>query len=235
MEVPPTFKFERPYNVVLAEDIGLFDDGPEQTKSSWAPMLSRQLPNVHGIAFRTWRPSPETPATLGETQFELEKDLGEIPKLVLVARGPILSWITTFYLESMSAAGVILVDPLNFTELNESRQKRRRFMDEYLQYQNVKYPLSSRHQRVLDYLEHDTEWQHFLMLEAGAVPMAVFSTMHIRNEWKLQAHIMAARHSTVSYEQPDYDDPEVPVIGLQGPNDPELAEAIANFAIDRTR
>lgn len=237
IEVPPSFKFERPYTVVLAEDIGLFDDGPEQTHQSWAPMLSDTLPSKHGIAFRTWRPSPSTPATLGETQFELEKDLEEIPKLVLLARGPILSWLTTFYLESMSAAGVVLVDPLSFTDdkLAESRRWRRRFMDEYLQYQNVKYPLRRRHQRVLEYMDDDSGWQDVLQLEPGAVPMAIFSTMHIRNSWRLHAHLMAARHSTITHEEQDEDDPEIPVIGLAGPNDPTLAEAIANFCIYRTR
>jgi hypothetical protein len=241
IEVPPDAKIERPYTVVLAEDIGLFDDGPEQINASWGPRFASELPREHGIPFRMWRPSrasSTTPTpTLDDTRLELEYDLGSIPRLILVARGPILSWMASFYLESMPAAGVILVDPLSFTdeELIGSVRARQRFMDQYLQYQNVLYPLHARHQRLVNIIRADQGWDDVLLLEPGAVPIAVFSTMHIRNSWKFHAHLMAARHATLSYAPDDEDDPEVPVIGLQGPNDPELVEAVANFCIHRAR
>jgi hypothetical protein len=246
---------ERPWTVVLAEDIGWFDDGVEQIQASWTPRFAAELPRQHGISFRTWRPSSRptrgdessishstmtTASTLHNAQLELQDDLASIPRLILVARGPVLSWMASFYLESMPASGVILVDPLSFTdeELCESASTRVRFMDQYLQYQNVTYPLQARHRRLLNVIQANEGWDDILQLEPGSVPMAVFSTMHIRNTWKFHAHLMAARHTELSYtalDDEERDGPKVPVIGLTGHNDPELVEAVADFCIHRAR
>ena len=119
---------------------------------------------------------------------EMKNDLSlEGPNMVLVTRGPWMSWMASFYLESLPLAGLVMVDPMQLDDMNGINQ----FV---LQYEKLGLQNSLQYKLYQEYAEH---WDHWtLKLEPGAVPMLVMYT-NVRPGYKRCAENSALRHGNV--------------------------------------
>ena len=173
---------ERPCPVILAED-SLYSD------QSWTPVCEERFPNVHGMPYQqfSWS-STDTTIDMDAALSELSRDLStssisSSPQTVLIARGPWMSWMALFYLESLPLAGLVLVDPLPLDHVNFVNQMELAY---------------AQHKDSIDYRlfqEYSEHWSHWtLQLEPGAVPMLVVSTVS-KSGWRKAAQATADRHS----------------------------------------
>jgi hypothetical protein len=171
---------EKIYTIILTEDGGLY---PE----SWHEQLSTKLPTEHGISYTNFSLSTatdsqtETDASsvslfhqgLQEMKHDLSAENLGTTGGILVARGPWMSWMAQFYLESLPLAGLVLVDPLPLGDRNSLNQ-----MDLLYQKNGM--------QNTLEYKMYKNYVQHFkdnwsataLQLEAGSVPMLVLQSFN---------------------------------------------------------
>jgi hypothetical protein len=151
---------ERPCTVILAQDEYFYKS------ASWDGHFSQKLTQDYGLSYAQWQLST------AHTDFdsalqEMSRDLSSIPSQVLVARGPWVSWMAQFYLESLSLAGLVLVDPLPLDNTEAVRQLEALF-------QNLETPPPASYALFEEFVNH---WDHWsLQLEPGAVPMMVVST-----------------------------------------------------------
>jgi hypothetical protein len=166
---------EKPYTIILTEDGGLYS-------TSWHEQLSTKLPTEHGISYTNFTLSTkkDTDASsvslfhqgLEEMKHDLStKHLGTTGG-ILVARGPWMSWMAQFYLESLPIAGLILVDPLPLGDRNSLNQ-----ID--MLYQKSGMQNSLEYTMYKNYVQHfDKNWgATALQLEAGSVPLLVLQSM----------------------------------------------------------
>jgi hypothetical protein len=108
--------------------------------------------------------------------------------VVLVTRGPWMSWQATFYLESLPLAGLVMIDPMQLDDQNGINQFE-------LQYEKLQLQQTVQYQLYQEYREH---WDHWtLKLEPGSVPMLILYTQD-RPGYKRCAENTALRHSSSS-------------------------------------
>ena len=171
---------------------------PHSTKKkfkSWHRSFSNIFPNQHGIAYTKWSVSDPTlydPDISSMTTFDAAlstmktdfRTLGTlIPSPIFIARGPVLSWMAQFYLESLPLAGLIMIDPLPFTterahELYQTQydaNKGSNTSSTSTGSSTKGMILSKEYYDIIqDYNEH---WDHWtLKIEAGSIPMLILST-----------------------------------------------------------
>jgi hypothetical protein len=193
---------EKPYTIILTEDAGLY---PE----SWHEQLSTKLPTEHGIPYTNFSltSTTDTDATdstkssqrtlfhegLDEMKQELSTEHLGTTGGILVARGPWMSWMAQFHLESMPLAGLVLVDPLPLDDRNSLNQLELLYQSssgnmtdslEYLMYQNYKK-------------HFDDNWSAAaLQLEPGVVPLLILQSIR-RPAFDKAAVKTAARHENL--------------------------------------
>jgi hypothetical protein len=147
---------EKPCTFVLLEDQGLYP-------GSWGTLLRDCLPSKHGIHFCHQYLNPPN---MKEALHEMKQDLASFPAIVLMARGPTVSLLAQYYLESLPLAGLIMVDPI--VEPLSS---------DFLDSLQTMYSLESiRERAMLQSLQMGIETRN-LKLEAGVIPMFVVSTI----------------------------------------------------------
>jgi hypothetical protein len=99
--------------VVLAEDLSLY-------AKSWHDEFLEELPQHRGLEYGYLGIKG---ITLGERLDHFTRELASIPSVVLVSRGPLVSWTALYYLESLPLAGLIMVDPIPYDEIDEVMEK----------------------------------------------------------------------------------------------------------------
>lgn len=173
---------EKIYTIILTEDRGLYP-------ASWHEQLSTKLPTEHGISYTNFSLTTETDTEsdadatassvslfhqgLQEMKQELSADNLRTTGGILVARGPWMCWMAQFYLESLSLAGLVLVDPLPLEDRNSLNQMDllydKRGMQDSLEYKMYK-----------NYVQHykDNWGATALQLEPGSVPMLVLQSFN---------------------------------------------------------
>ena len=87
---------ERPCTLILSEDEGFYD-------ASWFPTFSESLVSQFGMSHAQFSLSPSS-TNMDAALQELSRDVSPLPQVVLVTRGPWMSWMAQFYLESLSFA-----------------------------------------------------------------------------------------------------------------------------------
>jgi hypothetical protein len=154
-------------------------------KDSWHESFQSTIPRDYGMSFA----SISVPEGYSFDQMlgELKHDLPTIHDAVLVARGPLSSWCSQFYLESFPLQGLVMVDPVQTDQFQGAEMK--------LLFPEV---VSSRNstQEELEYW-HDLikeAQSRELKLEPNAVPMLVINSLD-HETFRLAAHAVAKRHS----------------------------------------
>ena len=95
-----------------------------------------------------------------------------------------MSWMASFYLESLPLAGLVMVDPMQLDDMNGLNQFE-------LQYEKLGLKDSFQYKLYQEYAEH---WDHWtLKLEPGSVPMMIMYT-NVRPGYKRCAENTAIRH-----------------------------------------
>ena len=192
-EVPfDSLQPERPISIILAEDVGLYD-------RSWHSSFAERLPKEYGIQSCRFR-MDESLTSFDLGLQELQQDVSSFIDAVFVARGPWMSWMAQFYLESLPFKGLVMVDPIQLDgdDAYGIEQFQRLYKENDLE-------SSQQYRMFLEYTEHWGHWS--LKLEPGSVPMMVMHTITNRPELKSCAEYTALRHTVCGG---DSDDP-VPV------------------------
>jgi hypothetical protein len=166
---------ERPCTVILAQDEYFYKS------ASWDKNFSQKLTEEYGLSYAQWQLSTAN-TDFDSALQEMARDLSSIPSQVLVARGPWISWMAQFYLESVSLAGLVLVDPLPLDNTEAVRQLEALF-------QNLETPPASS-ALFEEFVNHWGDWR--LQLEVGSIPMMVIST---KPELESAARLTVQRHS----------------------------------------
>jgi hypothetical protein len=168
---------EKPYTVVLLEDQGLYE-------TSWQSSLRESLPTKYGIHY--CHQSLTALSSLDAALDEMSDDFATMPSVVLLARGPLASWMAQYYLESLPLAGLIMVDPISLESSSPvllRELKSRYSVDEATQELGL-----------LDRIQSGAETRP-LKLDAGVVPMLVLTSSS--NELQESARMTAERHSDI--------------------------------------
>ena len=180
---------------------------------SWHATFNTLIPEANGISYARWSWS-EKSQTFDAALAEMKSDLERVQQPILVARGPWMSWMAQFYLESLPLAALIMVDPLRFDSVRGD-DICRFYEDLYVQRYNSSFtgmeqPLP-KYQLFQEYANH---WDHWMLkLEPGVIPTLVLSTQQSDSVWSRHAHDTTARHSsTVS---PHGNVPVVPINASQ--------------------
>ena len=183
---------------------------PTRKFKSWHRSFSNIFPNQFGIAYTKWSLSDpkefyneqRNSAMTEKATFDLalsamKYDFRAVGSLIqnpiLITRGPVLSWMAQFYLESLPLSGLIMIDPIPF-ENERAYQLYQSHYDAFRADQMNKDGNNSSGRLILsdeyydiinDFNEH---WGHWtLKLEAGAIPMMILSTkigesQHLEND-----------------------------------------------------
>jgi hypothetical protein len=188
---------EKPCTVILMQD----PDGLYPT--SWHDQLSTKLPTEHGISYTSFslsRPKKDNDSSLKLFQQGLQEMKQELSAEnvgttggILVARGPWMSWMAQFHLESLSLAGLILVDPLPLDDRSCSNQLDMLYRKHEL-CNSVEYELYQDYVAQHWAVENSPECN--LQLEPGSVPMLVLQSMH-RPAFDKAAVVTAQRHENL--------------------------------------
>lgn len=183
IETPPESSVpERPCEVVLAQDDSLY-------QTCWKESFSEILPHERGLHFCSVSVDCKS---LQEGLDMLELDFSALPNVVLIARGPLVSLVAQYYLESLPLAGLVMVDPILLDHIDAVRKLESILRQQSTQHEFVEGILSGMEARPLK-------------LEPGAVPVLVFRSME-GSIFKDAANDVALRHS-----DPDGAFGEVPV------------------------
>jgi len=221
---PPPCATERPCTIILAQDSNLGVLSPTQTVSSWSESFTQKFPVDNGMPVTQWSPSPDTPSTFEDALDELKTDLAcsSITQPILVARGPWISWMAQFYLESLPLSALIMVDPLPFGDdtaacrmyenLHQYEGELSKNSDDDVLSMSLEYQLFQ------DYVQHANHWT--LQLEPAVIPTMVLSTIPL---WHDQAVATAARHS-------DDASAVVPVVSIR--NDQNVVSVIGDWILE---
>ena len=164
---------EKPCTLVLVEDQGLYD-------TSWHSSLRHSLPNEHGLQYCQ---QTITLSSLVAALSEMTDDLAMMPSIVLLARGPVASWVAQYYLESVPLAGLIMVDPVLEPSSELLEELKSLYSDVAVQELNL-----------LNRIQSGAESRPYL-LEPGVVPMLVLSSI---NRLQEVSRSIAHRHSNPS-------------------------------------
>jgi hypothetical protein len=172
---------ERPCTVILAEHTDMYGG------NSWHSVFQRRFPADFGVTYRHWSADPARTLTVDDALNQLMQDLSGIPDAVLVARGPWMSWLSQFFLESLPVKGLVMVDPMPLDD------KRGIELFQAL-YREANLTESLEYRLFQDFLMH---WDHWtLKLEPGSVPMIVLVSQS-GTELRSFAEGTARRHSVV--------------------------------------
>lgn len=155
VEPPPASEVsERPCEVVLAQD-PLYD-------TCWQEPFAKILPHECGLHFCSVSLDCKN---LQDGLDMLEQDLATLPNVVMIARGPLVSLIAQYYLESLPLAGLVLVDPVLINHKDVLQKLETRLGQASIQHEFVESLLS------------DGNATRPLKLEPGVVPMLVFQSL----------------------------------------------------------
>jgi len=180
---------ERPYTVILAQDDGFYRD-------DWHDLFSQSLVNEHGLSYARFSISQSSSElSLDAILQEMGRDLAPIPAPIWISRGPVMSWMAQFYLESLPLAGLVMVDPMPLDDTAAVRRLETIFRRSEQQQQSQSPSLSTSlsHCILKEYVEH---WDHWtLRLEPGSVPMLVLSTLYDDADFVRGAQQTVRRHS----------------------------------------
>jgi len=183
IEPPPLSTVsERPCEVVLAQDAGLYP-------TCWLKPFSQILPQERGLHFCSVSIDSRN---LQEGLDILEQDLAPLPNIVLIARGPLVSLVAQYYLESLPLAGLVMVDPILIHHVDALQKIGSSFEQDSVQHEFVGGILSGMETRPLK-------------LEPGAVPVLVFQSMED------STFCEAAKDVALRHGDPDGAFGEVPV------------------------
>lgn len=177
---------ELPLTLILSEDKGFYGD--DDSSKSWHQDFQSILPSQYGMSYGQFSMSP-TITSLDQAMQELKSDL--VSKLntfspsdvVLVTRGPWISWMAQFYLEDLPLAALVMVDPMLLDDQNGLNQFQ-------LSYNKLGLESSLQYKLFQEYAEHSSP----LKLEPGACPMMILYT-NPRPAFKRCAENASLRHS----------------------------------------
>lgn len=156
VEPPPASTVpERPCEVVLAQDSSLYP-------SCWQEPFSQILPQECGIHFCSV--SIDSGSLQGGLDI-LRQDLATLSNVVLVARGPLVSLLGQYYLESLPLAGLVMVDPILISHVGPLQKIKYSLQPHSLQHEFVERILTCQEDRPLK-------------LEPRAVPLLIFRTIN---------------------------------------------------------
>lgn len=158
---------ERPCTVVLAEEEGFYP-------SSWTSWRSSFV-QEHGFSFAQLQLVESS--DLDSALRELSRDISSLiaTNCVLISRGPMMSSLAQFYLESLPLAGLVMVDPLPLDNTESVKALERHYAEQTV------VPIASL--LFNDYVEHYAHWT--MKLEPGSVPMMIIMT---QNDNKIYAN-----------------------------------------------
>jgi hypothetical protein len=106
---------ESTVSIVLTEDAGFY-------QSTWHDGFSPALPEKHGVSYSRFSLSQDKP-DFDSALREMKDDLSTCSaNTVLVTRGPWMSWMASFYLESLPLAGLVMIDPMQLDDMNGINQ-----------------------------------------------------------------------------------------------------------------
>lgn len=184
---------ERPGSLILSES-ALY-------RNPWSGHFSRAFPRrgVHFVGvdlFSGLQPDQKLGnlPLLSLLEENLKVDIGQLPFPLLVARGPVLSLVAQYYLESLPLSGLVLIDPLILPDherfpnsVGQMKQSATKML-EMLQNQTSGLPFRDRisltdkndvraELAAINELATGTTWNRPLRLEPGTVPMMVLSTV----------------------------------------------------------
>lgn len=142
---------ERPCEVVLAQDSSFYT-------TSWQETFSQILPQERGFHFCNISIDCKS---LQDGLDILQQDLAALPNPVLIARGPLVSLVAQYYLESLPLAGIVMVDPILSSHVEALQQLE---------------PCSKQQHKFVQELLSGSELRP-LKLEPGAVPVLVIQSM----------------------------------------------------------
>jgi len=212
---PPPQATERPCTLILAQDTNL--NVLYSRKSDWSDTFAQKFPTEYGMPTASWSLSPSV-VSFDDAVSEMKRDLSNCMQPILVARGPWVSWMAQFYLESMPLAALILVDPLPFNDTASCRLYEKLLSQE----ENKKSAAFVEYRLFQDYVQHTDHWT--LQLEPAVIPMLVLSS---RNDWHEPAVQTAARHS----EDDDSSSLPVPVMQITNDDHDEAIARIGNWIL----
>jgi hypothetical protein len=188
---------------------------------SWHPSFSQIFPKKYGISYTKWsitdpddfdlynnnssdnsNSSVDDKLTFDVALTKMKNDFkqisSDIQQPILITRGPSISFMTQFYLESLPLSGLIMIDPLPFSSTSTSnRNTGRKSIDDssdtkstsafelYRNYYNMHCNADENSRDIVlqreyydiidDYINH---WDHWtLKIEPGSIPMLILSTM----------------------------------------------------------
>jgi hypothetical protein len=180
---------ELPLTLILSEDNGFYE-------TSWHQDFQSALPSQYGMSYGQFSMSPKTTTTTTTTTTSLDQAMQELKSdlimfsspsnVVLVTRGPWMSWMAQFYLEDLPLAALVMVDPMQLDDQNGLNQFQ-------LQYNKLGLESSLQYKLFQEYAEHYSHWT--LQLEPGVVPMMILYT-NPRPGFKRCAENAALRHSS---------------------------------------
>ena len=98
---------EKPCTVLLMEDRAIY-------KELWNTSFDTAIPINYGMSSASISFSKEL--DFDQMLNELKADLSPFSDAVLIARGPLSSWVAQFNLESLSLKGIVMVDPISFDD-----------------------------------------------------------------------------------------------------------------------
>ena len=196
---------ERPCTIVLAEEEEGFYSN---SWNSWRTNLVQE----HGFSFAQLQ--LVTASDFDSALRELSSDLSSLnaSNCVFISRGPILSWLAQFYLESLPLAGLVMVDPLLLDDTESVKVLERHYSEHTVK------PLASL--VFHDYIEHYAHWT--MKLEPGSVPMMIVTTQN-DDEVYVKGAINTKRRHDGGY---------LPVTLVQDSSEQQLQSHIINWIND---
>ncbi|KAL7566456.1 hypothetical protein ACA910_000934 [Epithemia clementina (nom. ined.)] len=173
-EVPlDSLQPERPISCILAEDQGLYDNHTmilpsscSSSSSSWESTFTRTFPKEYGMQCCSFQ-IDQSLTSFDSALQELETDASNFVDAVFIARGPWMSWMAQFHLESLPFKGLVMVDPIPLDDSFGVQQFQ-------ALYKQCGLESSQQYQMFLEYAEHYDHWT--LQLEPGSVPMMILRT-----------------------------------------------------------
>jgi hypothetical protein len=180
---PPANIPELPCTIVLAEDTLQ----ELLSKKSWHEAFSVACSETLGAPYTRWSTAS---TTFTDALTEMKDDLRSIPNIILVARGPWVSWTAQFYLESLPLGALIMIDPLPF-HLNSKvclESLEAKYLDAIPVMDNNNLP--SEYLAIQSYKENPRK----LLLEPGSVPMLILYSQENQDN----ATAVVKRHATTA-------------------------------------
>lgn len=162
---------EKPCTLVLVEDQGLYH-------TSWSSYLRDALPNEYGLHFCKQQ---ITLSSMEASLAEMTSDLEAKPSVVLLARGPAVSWVAQFYLEDLPLSGLIMVDPVFEPSMELLEELNSMYSEDSLDETNFLRRI------------HSGVDGRSLKLESGVIPMLVLSSLDVLHA---VSQSTASRHSS---------------------------------------